>query len=96
MPAGPVWSLAYSQGDGAVLASGGADHCLKLWSMPPGDASLVAMDGARHKEEAAKPYSLLKTYCTKATPIAALSFTPRNLLLGAGAFTVPSKKPRLA
>lgn len=30
--AGPVWSLAYSGGDGAIAVSGGADCAVKLWA----------------------------------------------------------------
>lgn len=80
-----------------MLASGGADACLKLWNMPPGDASLLAIapDNARHKEDS-QPHSLIRTYRTKSTPIFGLQFTPRNLLLGSGAFTMPVKRPRLA
>ena len=35
---------------------------------------------------------LLKTYPTKATPVFALQFTQRNLLLGTGALTLPSAR----
>ena len=29
---GPVWSLSYSSGTGALLASGGADETVRLWA----------------------------------------------------------------
>lgn len=32
---GPVWSMAYSQGDGALLASGGADNTVRIWNAKP-------------------------------------------------------------
>lgn len=32
---GPVWSLAYSRGEGSLLASGGADHTVRIWNAKP-------------------------------------------------------------
>jgi transcription initiation factor TFIID subunit 5 len=53
---GPVWSLAYSQGEGALLASGGADHCVRLWDAkgaPAGGAAAAAAGGAQQRRGAA-------------------------------------------
>jgi WD40 repeat protein len=37
---GPVWSLSYSRGAGSILASGGADRTLRLFSCPRGASVL--------------------------------------------------------
>lgn len=65
---GPVWSLDYSYGSGKLLASGGADCTVRLWS----DI------GSRGQLECEA------TWYTKATPVVATKFTKRNLLLAAG------------
>lgn len=70
---GPVWSLDYSYGEGKVLASGGSDCRVKLWS-----SSSSAEGGAE------AGLSCVATWNTKATPVIATSFTKRNLLLAAG------------
>ncbi|KAK9828987.1 hypothetical protein WJX72_003246 [[Myrmecia] bisecta] len=84
---GPVWSMAFSQGEGSILASGGADETVRLWS-----TSAVAPPTAATAGAAAKPpadtYTSLKTFRTKATPVFAVKFTNRNLLLGSGALTL--------
>lgn len=41
---GPVWSVSYSQGSGSVLATGGADRTVRLYSMPKGDNVLDAIN----------------------------------------------------
>jgi WD40 repeat protein len=41
---GPVWSLSYSRGAGSLLASGGADKTLRLFSCPRGDNILEAVN----------------------------------------------------
>jgi transcription initiation factor TFIID subunit 5 len=75
--AGPVWSLAYSNGEGALLASGGADCSVRLWD--PAAARAGAGAGAD-----AAPRAPAAAWATKSTPVVALRFTTRNLLLGAG------------
>lgn len=39
---GPIWSLAYSQGEGSLLASGGADHTVRIWNAKPAAAAGAA------------------------------------------------------
>lgn len=68
---GPVWSLNYSFGEGKVLASGGSDCRVKLWS-------------SSGSAEAGFDMSCVATWSTKATPVITTSFTKRNLLLAAG------------
>ena len=41
---GPVWSMSYSHGCGSVLATGGADRTVRLYSMPKGDNVLEAIN----------------------------------------------------
>lgn len=43
---GPIWSLAYSQGEGSLLASGGADHTVRIWNAKPPAAAAGAAGGA--------------------------------------------------
>jgi len=66
---GAVWSLAHSSGDGSVVASGGADCNVKLWSS--GGSSTGGL-------------SQFLTWQTKATPVLGLKFSKLNLLLGGG------------
>jgi transcription initiation factor TFIID subunit 5 len=73
--AGPVWSLAYSRGGGAVLASGGADCAVRLWSKQA-EGEVLGCDAA---------------WVTKATPVVAASFTARNLLMCAGPLALSSR-----
>jgi transcription initiation factor TFIID subunit 5 len=118
---GPVWSLAYSQGEGALLASGGADHTVRIWNAKPGAAGGPPGGGAaaagaataqppqpqaqqqQQQQQAGKasgdggsgqgePYEQLCAWRTKLTPVYGLRFTTRNLLLGSGALTIPSRK----
>jgi transcription initiation factor TFIID subunit 5 len=88
--AGPVWSLAYSQGEGSVLASGGADCTVKLWDSARGSASgsggVLGQQEARPKEDAA--LMLLTTWTTRATPVLSVQFSRRNLMLCSGPLTL--------
>jgi Sec-independent protein translocase protein TatA len=126
--------LAYSRGAGALLASGGADRTVRLWSAPPATGYMVALvhearaavkaaeaeDALQQQQQqqyeegqpaqqqqqqqqqqqaqtaaaaaaaaaAVKPYTLLRTWRTRAAPVAAVAFTPRNLLLAGGAWAL--------
>ncbi|EIE22407.1 putative TAF5 [Coccomyxa subellipsoidea C-169] len=82
---GPVWSLATSHGSSALLASGGADNTLRLWSV---SGSPAGQDG---QPSSASGLKQLQSYPTKATPVFAVKFTRRNLLLGSGALTLRKK-----
>lgn len=83
---GPIWSLAFSQGPGTLVASGGADATVRLWSMPPGDASLLCLPPQpARKAPRSDICTPLKAYRTKATPVYEVAFTPGNLLLASGA-----------
>ena len=93
--AGPVWSLAFS-GESAVLASGGDDCSIGLWDVEggvPDDAQGTGhgAGGASGAGAESKPWRgdarLITMLRTKQTPVMAVRFTRRNLLLGAGAFT---------
>ncbi|KAL6785270.1 hypothetical protein ACKKBG_A03140 [Auxenochlorella protothecoides x Auxenochlorella symbiontica] len=77
----PVWSLAWSRGGegGGVLAAGSADACVRLWD---GGAEGGA---GRPGDPGPAP---LAAWRTKATPVLALEFSHRNLLLGAGALAL--------
>lgn len=84
---GPVWSLSYSHGEGKVLASGGSDCTLKLWSEHkssvgggPINASTVSVDGLTR----------LATWYTKKTPVVMTRFTRKDLLFGAGPLSIPA------
>ena len=60
-----------------VIFAGGADNSLRLW------------DSAVSGDKTEMP--LLSTFMTKATPVYSTRFTPRNLLMGAGALTLGRK-----
>ncbi|GMH36177.1 hypothetical protein BSKO_04045 [Bryopsis sp. KO-2023] len=65
---GPVWSMAFSRGTGELLATGGDDDTLRLWS-----ATLT--------QDILKP---VKTFTTRATPVQSVFWTNTNLLVAAG------------
>ncbi|KAK9816395.1 hypothetical protein WJX74_004879 [Apatococcus lobatus] len=78
----PIWTLAFSNGSSGMLASGSADQTVKLWSLS-GQAT-----SGEEGEAANLPVSnmqMLKSYRTRVMPIFKLQWTPRNLLLAAGA-----------
>jgi hypothetical protein len=77
--------------------AGGADGTVRLWSLGSAAAAAEAATGPGKKAgvDATKPQAQLKplrTLRTKSTPVFALHFTPRNLLLGSGALTLPRRR----
>lgn len=159
---GPVWSLSYSRGSGSVLATGGADRTVRLFSCPKGEnimelvsdeltageeavaeynakaaaglgavapslpgagtsstrgrgaaAAAAAAGGAAGTSAAAgaaatgggahghghghahapswQPYQQLKTFTTQSMPVVYVEFSPRNLLLAGGPWTLQPK-----
>ncbi|XP_060063329.1 transcription initiation factor TFIID subunit 5-like [Ylistrum balloti] len=81
-----VYSLAFSR-DGAALASGGLDNHVKLWDIHRVlqevdiEADLSIPSSFTVNEN---PNLLFGTFPTKSTPVLAVHFTRRNLLLASG------------
>jgi hypothetical protein len=73
---------------------------VRYWSLQ--DSAPAAEAGKGRSEAAAgvrPPRSVpgpLETFQTKATPVFALHFTQRNLLLGTGALTLPPLRKKLS
>lgn len=65
--------------------AGGADSTLRLWSTTDSTAD---QDGQPGSTSGLKH---LQSFPTKATPVFAVKFTRRNLLLGSGALTLRRK-----
>jgi WD40 repeat protein len=86
----PVWSLKFAHNTTSILASGGGDSIVKIWSY------LSSSSTSYNKPTKIKSCSslntsqlgLLATWMTKHTPVYSLRFTPKNLLIGAGALRV--------
>lgn len=88
---GAVWTVSVSRGEGSVLASGGADGTLRLWNLADSQSQPRPSAGAPLRSlPMGGCMGLLQKYRTKATPILRLHWSHRNLLLGTGAFTLPS------
>ena len=69
------------------LLTGGSDGTVRVWSVGSGDGG--AEGGA------AQDWQPAQTLTTKATPVAAVAFTRRNLLLAAGSLVVPQTGKQL-
>ena len=72
----------------AAGGAGGADNALRLWSTGVGAGGEEAQAAAAtlpHRRAA------LQSYPTKATPVFAVRFSQRNLLLASGALTLHRK-----
>ena len=91
-------AVSGGSGGGNVLASGGADDALRLWDCSGSSSSSAATaagggaggrNAAPASASAAVPrLTKIADFGTKATPVLCVRFTPRNLLLGAGALTL--------
>ena len=94
---GPVFSLDYAGGGrGNLLASGGADETVRLWdtavaSDPDAAKKGPPKKGADAADGGPKARGPTRTLRTKSTPVCAVSFTGRNLLMAMGA-RAPSLK----
>jgi transcription initiation factor TFIID subunit 5 len=84
---GRIYSLDFSA-EGSLLASGSHDGTVRLWditrSRNQSDEALQALS-QESRSDAVCP-ELIKSFPTKKTPVSAVKFTPRNLLLAAGSF----------
>lgn len=80
---GPVWSLAFSNGGaGALLVSGGADHVVRVWDPAPGYA---ASSSANVVGKSTAVLPSVACWQTRGVGVYSLSFTTRNVVVGAGA-----------
>ena len=66
---------------------------MKLWNAATWPVSAPAAKSGTQAPAASEATKPLRTLTTKATPVFALRFTRRNLLLGSGALTLRSQKP---
>ena len=72
--------------------AGGADNTLKLWDLHGSDQRAEEVQAS--SSSALSSMALLQTYPTKATPVFAVKFSHRNLLMGSGALTLRKKHPQ--
>jgi transcription initiation factor TFIID subunit 5 len=94
--AGAVYSLDYAGGDATLLASGGADETVRLWDVTTGSGSVVAGGGGTAGGGTKKRAGAVKTLRTRSTPVYAVKFTRRNLLIGMGARAPPKSREAVA
>ncbi len=71
---------------GVDVYAGGADSALRLWSTTDSAAGQDGQPGST------SGWKHLQSFPTKATPVFAVKFTRRNLLLGSGALTLRRKQ----
>lgn len=86
---GIVYSLSFSR-EGTILATGGLDHCVRLWDFTKIIEDVVTEEGGATVPPDVKKISgdgcLVGEFYTKNTAIFALHFTRRNVLLASGPF----------
>ena len=89
---GPVNSLEYAYGRGDLLASGGADETVRLWDTSVGSDSdgvtnsklRKTAPGGQGGDVSVQKKGPTQTLHTKNTPVCAVQFTGRNVLLAMG------------
>ena len=91
-----MYSLDYAGGDATLLASGGADETVRLWDVTTGSGSVVAGGGGTAGGGTKKRAGAVKTLRTRSTPVYAVKFTRRNLLIGMGARAPPKSREAVA
>jgi transcription initiation factor TFIID subunit 5 len=78
---GTINSLDFSK-NGTLLASGSDDDTVRLWDVKSAEESAISVTG---KPSSRKDQSL-KVLPTKRTPLYAVSFTNRNILVALGVY----------
>lgn len=83
----PIHSLAFSR-CGNILASGGLDCSLKIWDFTKltEDNSSEDVNVSHNPDVKTGDDYLIRSFATKSSPIIALHFTRRNLLLSVAMF----------
>ena len=76
------------------MCAGGADNCLKLWDLQSSSQKADEVQAAASPSSSLSSLTALQTYPTKATPVFAVKFSHRNLLMGSGALTLKKKQPQ--
>ncbi|KAL0220838.1 hypothetical protein RCL1_000692 [Eukaryota sp. TZLM3-RCL] len=80
---GPVNSLSFSKGSGTILATGGSDSTVKLWSI---DELKPLKEGQLQSDLIDWGVDLISSYPVKYSMFSRVGFTARNLLLTASIF----------
>ena len=76
------------------MYAGGADNSLKLWDLQNSSQKGDEAQAAASSSCSLSSLRALQTYPTKATPVFAVRFSHRNLLMGSGALTLRKKQPQ--
>ena len=76
------------------MHAGGADNSLKLWDLQNSSQKGDEVQAAASPSSSLSSLNPLQTYPTKATPVFAVRFSHRNLLMGSGALTLRKKQPQ--
>ena len=77
------------------MRAGGADNSLKLWDLQNSSQKGDEAQAAASHSSSLSSLKALQTYSTKATPVFAVEFSHRNLLMGSGALTLRKKQPQV-
>ncbi|RKP11385.1 hypothetical protein BJ684DRAFT_18021, partial [Piptocephalis cylindrospora] len=85
----PIWALDWSK-DGGALASGDARGIVRVWDVKSSSSS----SSSSQKEKGKVSGEMIGAWSTKDTPVYEVKWSPRNLLMVAGAYrpTAPPSK----